>query len=278
MMKPTKKPAIRMIAIDLDGTLLQDDLNISPRDMRAIREAICRGVKVVICTGRMYSTASPHVSKLGLDTPIICFNGAYIATSDKSRVLDHYAFSTSYARPIYEEARKRGLHTNYYVEDDINVPEINDIVKHYLQRIEVDVQVVEDMDAFFDMHDKLTKITVQSSDHVALDDFGRWIEETFPSELYVVKSGKFFLEVSHPYANKGTGVDKIAEHFGIPSEQVMAIGDNFNDISMFHYAGLSVAMGNAEEAVRREADVVTDTYQEDGVGKAIETYVLGGTP
>lgn len=273
-----KKPDIKMIAIDLDGTLLQDDLDISPRDRQAIREAIRRGVKVVICTGRMYSTASPHASKLGLDTPIICFNGAYITTQDKSRVLDHYAFSTSYARPIYEEACRRGLHTNYYVEDDINVPEINDIVRHYLQRIEADVRVVEDMNVFFDQHDRLTKITVQSDDHLALDDFARWIEEAFPSELYVVKSGKFFLEVSHPYANKGTGVDKIAEHFGIPAEQVMAIGDNFNDISMFRFAGLAVAMGNAEEAVRREADVVTGTYQEDGVAKAIETYVLGGTP
>mgnify|MGYP001214371864 CR=1 FL=1 len=267
--------AIRMVAIDLDGTLLKDDLAISDRDRQAIRRAMDKGVRVVICTGRMYSTAYPYLEKLQLDTPLICFNGAYIATAGKEHVLDHYSFSTDYARAIYAEAVSRGLHTNYYIEDDINVPELNDLVRPYISRMETGVQVVEDMQRFFDENRTLTKITVQSRDRLALDEFGRWIENTWPSQLYVVKSGTFFLEVSHPYANKGTGVDTIATYYGIPPEQVMCIGDNFNDVSMFHYAGLAVAMGNAEESVKAEADVVTGSYLEDGVALAIEKYVLG---
>lgn len=268
---------IRMVAVDLDGTLLRGDTSISERDREAIRNTQAAGVRVVIATGRMYSTALPYARALAVDTPLVLFNGAYITDLEKKRIWAHYRFDTRYARRIREEARRRGLHLNYYVEDDINVEECNDLVRGYLHRMETEVRVVPDMEGFFRSHPRLTKITVQCLDCGKIDEFARWLADTWPEELYIVKSHPLFLEISNPHATKGTGVRRVAEMLGVPAGAVMGIGDNHNDRCMLEYAGLGVAMGNAEEEIKAVADYVTASHEEDGVARALERFVLGGS-
>src|SRR6056297_1137635 len=119
---------IKLIAVDLDGTLLQEDRSITERDVRAIRAARERGVKVVLATGRMYSTTVPYARQLDLtDTPLICFNGAYITDLDNREKMAHYLFSTDYARQIHREVARRRMHANFYLEDDIHVASMHEL-------------------------------------------------------------------------------------------------------------------------------------------------------
>ncbi len=269
------KQAIKMVAIDLDGTLLQDDLQISLRDREAIAEARRLGVKVVIATGRMYSTTVKYARSLELDTPLICFNGAYITDIDNKNKLEHYRFSMEYARYIHQEVMLRKMHANYYLEDDIHVAELNDLVRGYQKRLEIPIQVVEDMEAFFSMYSLLTKITIQSDSQEQIADLNRWIEASWPHKLYVIRSNPHFLEVSHPVATKGTGVARIAKEYQLQAHQVMTIGDQQNDIPMIEYAGIGVAMDNGDALLKMKADYITSSNGNDGVGRAIEKFVLG---
>jgi hypothetical protein len=268
------KKTIKMVAIDLDGTLLQDDLGIGIRDRLAIEEAKKRGIKVVIATGRMYSTTVKYARSMELDTPLICFNGAYITDIENKHKLAHYLISMDYAERIHREVTRRNIHANYYLEDDIHVAELTELAARYQERLEVAIHVVPDIQEFFRSHDELTKITIQSKDTEEIDNMACWIEDLWPKKLYIVRSNPHFLEVSHPVATKGTGVKRVAEEFGICSEEVMCIGDNYNDLTMLEYAGLGVAMGNADDEVKARADYVTENYKKNGVGVAIEKFVL----
>lgn len=268
------KRTIKMLAIDLDGTLLQDDLKISSQDRRAIERARKKGVKVVIATGRMYSTTVKYARTLELDTPLICFNGAYITDIENKVKLEHYLISMDYARRIHQEVSRRGLHANYYLEDDIHVAELTELAAHYQERLEVPIHVEHDMTAFFNAHKELTKITIQSKKEEEINSMAAWIEKMWAMELYVVRSNTHFLEVSYPGITKGTGVKRVAKELGVQQEEIMCIGDNFNDLSMLEYAGIGVAMGNAGNEVKGKSDFVTECNKNNGVGVAIEKFIL----
>ncbi|QRN84935.1 HAD family phosphatase [Clostridia bacterium] len=268
------KTTIKMVAIDLDGTLLQDDLKISMQDRHAIDRARRRGVKVVIATGRMYSTTVKYARDLDLDTPLICFNGAYITDIENKKKLEHYLISMEYAKRIHQEVTRRGIHANYYLEDDIHVAELTELAARYQERLAVPIHVEQDMQAFFEAHEELTKITIQSKEEEEINSMARWIEKVWPKELYIVRSNAHFLEVSHPGITKATGVKRVAEEFGVQQEEIMCIGDNHNDLSMLEYAGIGVAMGNADSEIKDKSDFVTECNKNNGVGLAIEKFVL----
>lgn len=265
---------IRMVAIDLDGTLLNSQGMISPKNQEAIRQAVANDVKVVIATGRMYSTTAKFAHLLDLDTPLICFNGAYITDRDNRHKRDHYLISMDYARDLHEEVIRRAMHANYYLEDDIHVAELNELVAGYQKRLDVPITVVEDMEGFFKDHDQVTKITIQSKDVSAIEDLEAWIHDRWPSQLYTVRSNPLFLEVSYPGITKGTGVASIADSYGLRASQVMAIGDAHNDLSMMEYAGLPVAMGNAPKDIKERVRYVTRDCDQDGVAHAIDRFIL----
>ncbi|HVI56251.1 MAG TPA: sugar-phosphatase [Luteibacter sp.] len=267
---------IDLIAIDMDGTLLDAAHTISPRVKQAVTAARARGIRIVLATGRPFSGVEEYLEELGIagdDDYCITFNGAVIQNASGTRTVAEA--SLGYDDFLYCEkvARDLGVHFHMLYERSMMTPNA-DISSHtvrdaYISRTPLLYRSVEQVNPAW----RFRKF-MMVDDEAVLD---RAIAN-LPSELMqrytVVKSAADFLEILHPDAGKGRALKTLAAHLGVPSERIMAIGDQENDLVMLQFAGVSVAMGNAIDAVKAIADHVTTSNNEDGVAVAIERYVL----
>lgn len=262
---------IRLVAIDLDGTLLSNDFVISPRAQSAIRQVRDRGVFVTICTGRMYASALPYATDLGLDLPLVTYQGALVKTSGTGEVLYRREVPVNLARSVIAMANEYAYPANVYYGDRLYVERLSPEGALYVRRARIPVNVVEDLLGF--VKSDPIKVLVMSSPE-NLDAFAREWQARYGDRLYLTKSMPTYLEFTHPEATKGRGLAAVASHLGVDRTQVMAIGDSWNDLEMFSYAGFSVVMGNAPEDVKRVADYVTRNNDDDGVAEALEKFFL----
>lgn len=265
----------KLVAIDMDGTLLKEDKTISERTKNAIQSAKEKGVTVVLATGRPIEGVSRYLEELGMYSEndyVLSYNGALIQkTKSKEAVAKvalkgedlHYLrrLSNELGVNIHAFSEKEGLITpkiSKYteVEADINKIEIH----------EIDIDNIVDDEVII----KIMMIDEPEILEVAM--------EKLPKEVYekytVVRSSPFFLEFLNKKVNKGVGVELLAKHLGLNKEEVMTFGDAGNDLHMIEYAGLGVAMENAFDEVKEAADYITDSNENDGVAKAIEKFIL----
>ena len=265
----------KLVAIDMDGTLLKKDKTISERTKNAIVSAREKGVTVVLATGRPIDGVSRYLEELNMYTDkdyVLTYNGALIQkTKSKESVAKiglkgedfHYLnnLSDKLGVHIHAFSEEKGLITpknSKYteVEADINNIEIHEIDMDDISNDEVMIKImmIDEPEILSEAIDKL------------------------PKEVYdkytVVRSAPFFLEFLNKSVNKGVGVEMLAKHLGVKKEEVMTFGDAGNDLHMIEYAGLGIAMGNAFEEVKEAANYITDTNDNDGVAKAIEKFIL----
>ena len=264
---------IKLVAVDLDDTLLNSQLQISPTTAQAIRSAIERGVVVTLATGRMYQSALPYALQLGLDVPLITYHGALVKTSLSQEVLYHKTISVELACKIIDLAEEKGFRgINLYLNDELYVTADNPAVEAYTRLARVPFNTVADLrDTLTAGADKIMIIDEEAK----LDWLAPLLRETVSNQLHITKSKPHFLEITHPAATKGQALDFLAGKIGIDRSQVMAIGDSYNDLDMLEYAGLGVAMGNARTEIQDKADFVTAKNDADGVAEAIQKFVLG---
>jgi len=261
----------KLIAIDLDDTLLTDNKEITPATREALAEAAARGVTVTIATGRMYASAVKIARGLGLNVPIITYQGALIKNMGDGRVLYSRTLPPGAARRIYEYCRERSLHLQAYADDTLYVQEDNARVRAYAELSDVPYTVEPDFDALLSRPQ--TKLLIIDEPD-KLDAAAAELGADIGGETYITKSKPHFLEFTHPEATKGHALRFLASHTGCAMEQTIAIGDSWNDRDMVQEAGLGVAMGNAVEALKRVADYVTLSNNEDGVKHVIERFIF----
>ncbi|GGA92095.1 sugar-phosphatase [Ornithinibacillus halotolerans] len=266
----------KLIAIDMDGTLLNDHHEV-PNDVKeTLTEAKRLGVKIVLCSGRPIGGMKKYIEELNLNEAgdyAIAYNGAFVQATDTNEVVSELSLTHDDLVNLYTVSKEldtpmhffdaKGLYTPNADISDYTVLEsfLNKIPLHYRQVDEVDATTSFPKVMYIDHPEQLTK-TIQS----------------LPKELYdqytIVQSSPYFLEFVHPQANKGNAVKQLAETLGIKQEEVMCIGDNGNDLPMIQYAGCGVAMGNAIPKVKDIADFTTKSNNESGVAHAINTLVL----
>ncbi|HOB87560.1 MAG TPA: Cof-type HAD-IIB family hydrolase [Bacillota bacterium] len=266
----------RLLAIDLDETLLDGEQKISPRNKRAVREAVKRGAIITIATGRMFRTSLPHVRELELnmDWPMINYHGALIKTTETGTVIHHQPVDLSLALPICRMAEERGFHVNLFIDDRLFIREDNEIARYYQRLSGVDAEVVGPLSAYLEQRgEPPSKITIIDQES-GLDPLQEILRDRFGDQVNVLKPYPIFLEVTHARATKGQALQRLAGMKGIKREEIIAFGDSYNDIDMLQYAGLGVAVANAPEEVRAAADLITSSNLEDGVARVIEEYVL----
>ena len=265
----------KLVAIDMDGTLLKEDKTISERTKKAIQSAREKGVTVVLATGRPIEGVSRYLEELNMYTEhdyVLSYNGALIQkTKSKEAVAKvalkgedlHYLrkLSNELGVNIHAFSEERGLITpknSKYTEVEAN---INNIEIH-----EMNIDNIPDDEV-------MIKIMMIDEPEI----LGEAMEK-LPKEVYekytVVRSAPFFLEFLNKSVNKGVGVELLAKHLGVKQEEVITFGDAGNDLHMIEYAGLGVAMGNAFDEVKEAANYITDTNENDGVAKAIEKFIL----
>lgn len=257
-----------LIALDLDGTLLNSHEEISPRNRRAIRSALDAGIRIVLVTGRGVDTPIRVSKELGLNLPIVCCHGALTKDFLANRTLGHVPVPMQYAKPMVEFAEREGLSIALYSEE-------------CFYRLEGSKLYMEDMTGpawrevrtFADvMHTAPTFIRFLGEHSVAAmqREFGDLpLHFKYESWLDFVECA-----VTNREATKQRALARLCADFQIPSEMVMAIGDSRNDVPMLRWAGLGVAMGNSLPEVRQSVRHVTLTNDQDGVAAAIERFAL----
>ncbi|HHT46541.1 MAG TPA: HAD family phosphatase [Firmicutes bacterium] len=265
----------KLLALDLDHTLLNKDNQISSRNIEAIRAVVDRGVMVTLATGRMFLSALPYAEELGIDLPLITYHGALIKQAGSGQILKHCPVPFEMALEILRLGEESNFHLNLYFNDRLFVKEENDKTRYYQQIASIPLETVGDLSSFLLQKGlEPTKLTIINMDG-RLGEIQQILEKKFKPHLSILQSRPFFLEITHRDATKGQALDFLANKEGILSEEIIAMGDSYNDIDMLQYAGLGVAVANAPREVQNVADVITLSNVEDGVAVFLEKHILG---
>lgn len=263
---------IRLVAIDLDGTLLNEQLEVSPRTIRAIREAVKQGVVVTLATGRMFASAQIFARQIGLDVPLITYNGGLIRAALSEETFYHQPIEADAALAILQLFQRHGWYIQSYIDDRLYVETLNELAQTYAKRVRVEPVVVGEQ--LYSLTEPPTKLLGMAKTQEEVAALIEKLHHSYPGRIYATSSQPGYVEIMHAKVNKGQALASLAERFTVPQKQVMALGDSLNDLDMLEFAGWGVAMGNAADRVKARAQAVTATNQEEGVAQAIETYVL----
>ncbi len=263
--------AIKLVAVDMDDTLLDGTLKVSSRTSEAIDKAHEQGVFVTICTGRMFSSALPFAQKLNMKAPIITYNGGMIRSALTKEMLFHKTIAPDVADRIVALFREKGWYLQSYINDELYVVERCEKAKHYEKM--AGIPAIPIGEKFYSMRHEPTKMLALAQPDEILE-IQKIINKEFAGEIFAATSKSTYLELTHPSVNKGHALGLLAESLNISREEVMAIGDSNNDVPMLQYAGLGVAMGNATDKIKAVAKAVTGHNNAHGVAEAIEKYVL----
>ncbi len=271
----------KLVAIDLDGTLLNSDKEISSRNAKAISLAIEKGVKIVICSGRVYSGARLYAKQVGAVDPIIACNGAIISESIDGKVIYSNNLSTEACLKIIDICHKNNIYYHVYAEDTMLTEKLGFTSLKYFEKNKtlpikdrVKIEVVGDMvTKIKSLQGKVLKLVIVNDDLELLKRTRNEMEQI--ASVDVMSSNYDNFEVVNKGVNKGVALKKLSVLLDIPPEEMIAIGDNENDISMLDYAGLGIAMENGEDCAKDAAQYITASNDESGVAQAIEKFVLG---
>ena len=262
---------IKLVAVDMDDTLLDETLKVSPRTSEAIHRAQEQGVVVVIATGRMFTSALPFAKALHIKAPIITYNGGMVRYPISKEMVFHKTIEGTVADKVVTLFRERGWYLQSYMNDELYVVERCEKAKSYEQL--AGIQAIALGDEFYAKKHEPTKMLTIAQPH-EIQEIQKIINTEFPGEIFTATSKSNYLELTHPSVNKGHALSLLADKLSIKQEEVMAIGDSNNDYPMIEYAGFGVAMGNASERVKKIAQAITAHNNAHGVAEAIEKYVL----
>ncbi len=262
----------KLIAIDLDGTLLTGDNSISEQTKKIISKLKERGVKIVIATGRMFVSALPYVRELELNNPVITYNGALIKTLDNGKndgkTLYHQPLPEKLAEEIIKECNKKELHLNLYLDDTLYVENNNKESRGYERSSGVKAYKV---DSFLDFMNKPpTKLLAIDNNRESQQKHQKHFQKNYGSKLEISESKSNYIEFMAKGVSKGKALKYLADKWKFSSEEVIAIGDNWNDFPMLKWAGLGIAMDSAPESLKNRVDRIAPDNEEEGVAVVLK--------
>ncbi len=262
---------IRLIAFDLDGTLMDSHQVIRPEVRLAIAATLERGVIITLATGRMFSATAPFARSLGLTAPLICYQGGWIQAPD-GPVLYRAALPDTEARRAIELGAALGWHTALFVEGQLYIDAERYPRRYYEQMLGPDPIVESDLASLLPGHtaDKVLYI----ADPEAIPAITARLTSEFGTAADVIQSHANFIEVVPKGVSKGNALAWLAKRIDIPREAVLAAGDQHNDLSMISWAGTGVAIGNAVDEVIAAATWVAPPLEAGGAAAILERYVL----
>ncbi len=275
---------IKLLALDIDGTLLTPRGVLTPRNLAAINEARQRGIMVMLVTGRRFGSAYQLLQDLGLDLPLISHNGALTKDTTTLETIDLHPLEVETAHDVIVNAREFGADMICCCDQPNGLGQIviegisqaNKSLQRYLEKYRDSLVEVDDLIEFVDQ----PPIQIMFSGRCAqMDQFAELLRDSLGEQIRIFKTryssvDLTILDALSNNASKGDSLAKVSLQFGIAREEVMAIGDNHNDLTMLSYAGLGVVMANAEEELKQLGFATTASNEEDGVAEAIEKYIL----
>lgn len=268
--------AIKLIAIDMDGTLLNPQHEITPAVKEAIKAARDKGVAIVLATGRPFIGVLRYLVELDLQQKgqyCITNNGALVQQAASGDCVAEVTLNYNDYRYFEQLSRELGVHFQALTKSLLFTAnkDISEFTVHesFLTGIPLRYRTVEEMDKTA----TFPKVMMIDPPEI-LDDAIRRIPQDVLERYTIMKSSPYYLEILNKKVNKGAGVKILSERLGLAREEIMAIGDQENDLAMLDFAGTGVAMGNGIDSVKSVAQFITKTNREDGVAYAIEKFVL----
>lgn len=255
----------KLIAIDVDGTLLNDDHQVTPYTAEVLHQVKDKGCEILLATGRGPQNGLPVLTEgLGLDGWMITHNGAVTVDSRTRKVISRFPMKMDEIRRMIDYARGKGIHFDICTDFDQFVENLPDDVAQMYGQFGIEPVRVDSFDGW---EESIVKFTLFGGDE-ELSATMESLVEGYP-HLNVVRSGIQFIDVFSREASKGNALKQVCEERGISRENVIAFGNYHNDIDMIQYAGLGVAMDNSPDDVKRAADEIAPSNNEDGVAKTL---------
>jgi Cof subfamily protein (haloacid dehalogenase superfamily) len=235
----------RLLALDLDGTLISVDLKVDPRDAEALRRALAAGMHVVAVTGRPFPGALPWVRQLGLEDPLVCYQGAQVRTPDGEMLLDH-GVPHEVAAEVVGFARERDLHVQAYLDDQLIVERDRPEAREYANHAGMEMHIVGDLDRA--MGPTTPKVVIVADENV-VERLLPEVRQRWAGRLYAATSLPRYLEMTNPNADKRQALEFLIGRLGVDREETVAVGDGRNDQPMIEWAGLGYAVEGAPAEV-----------------------------
>ena len=261
---------IKMVATDIDGTILGNNFEFSQGVIDCIQKLNDKNIKVVLVTGRMHLSALKLAKKLKLKTPIVSYQGGLIKEQNGNTLYQKNLDETR-AKQVIQWAKKNNAHINLYIDDVLYVENDDIAIKRYTGERYIPYEVCSFDNLEIKNVNKILAIDFDNPEKVS-----GWVQvlRQLMPELYIVKSTPHFCEISNPEAKKSCAVEFLQSYWKLRKEEILCIGDQNNDIELLKAAGIAVAMGNGTEELKKNAHFITDTIDNDGFVKAMERFCL----
>jgi Cof subfamily protein (haloacid dehalogenase superfamily) len=263
----------KLVATDIDGTLLTDDYRITERNREALQAAAAEGVQIVLCSGRAPQSVTPLLEELGIDGYFICHNGAVTSHSKTREILRESGFFSETLKDVVHYCRDARIHTDFCTALGMYTENLErEDVRAMYAKYMADPELVKDV---LEMEDRLVKFTLFGTE----EQLNKAHEDLAAMNLPVqtLRSGPFYIDLIDRSTSKGAALRHLAEHLNIPLSETIAIGNYYNDLDMITMAGVGVAVDNAPDEVKERADIVVASNNESGVAEAIERLILKRT-
>lgn len=266
------EPTIRLMLADVDGTLVTQDKLLTDRAIAAVQKLRAAGIRFAVTSGRPPRGMSTLIEPLALDTPLAAFNGGLFVNPDMS-VIEQQVIPTDLVKPTIDLMKSFDLDVWVYRGADWCVL---DLKGAHVDREQWTVKFPPTLvKSFDDLTEGVAKIVGVSDDLDAVARAEAKAHEQLGDEVSAARSQPYYLDVTHPQANKGGVVAYLSKRYEIPAAQIATIGDMPNDVLMFTPSGLSIAMGNASAEVQHAATHVTTTNEDEGFAHAVDRFILG---
>ena len=268
--------SIKLVAIDIDGTLINSKKELTAGTKAVIKQAKEQGIKVVLTTGRPYPGVVALLRELNLEEAgdyVITYNGSLVQKSDTQEIISEYGLSHANFIEIEALARQLGVHLHTIDRENIYT------ANHHISPYTMHEVSLTGMPLYYRAVDQMTPDLdivkmMMIDDPALLDQAIAQIPDWFKEKYTTAKSADFYYEILNPQADKGQALGDLVAHLGLTSAEVMAIGDNENDLPMIEYAGIGVAMANGVPALKAAADIETLSHDDEGIAAIFNSHVL----
>ncbi|HIZ70421.1 MAG TPA: Cof-type HAD-IIB family hydrolase [Candidatus Atopostipes pullistercoris] len=267
----------KLIACDLDETLLNSENKVSQKNIEAIKKADAQGVKFVLATGRGYATVQGTLEEIGLkdkkDEYVISFNGGAVTENKDNQLLHFQGISFDFASELYKRGQDYDVAIHVYTQEEVYVYNLVEKERKHL-KTKMDVIEITDKNLDFLKGQPIAKVLYMNTDREYLNQIEEDLKDITQNSNVTYSSNRY-IEFNDKGVNKGAGITFLADHLGLDISQTIAIGDNFNDLAMLETAGLSIGVQNMVPELKEKMDYVTEAnHNESAIAEVIEKFIL----
>ncbi|MBW4829065.1 MAG: HAD family hydrolase [Clostridiaceae bacterium] len=260
----------KLVAIDIDGTLIDDDFEVSKRTINKIRALRNKGINITLATGRTYSSAKQYADLLNIDDPIICYNGALIKDNSNGNIIYDARLPLDISKRIIEFGEKEKLNIKVYTDDILYVEEDDERTREICRNHKIGYEVIGRLSENIG---KGAQMIILIEDEERIGEIRKKIDSINIKNISYTMSTPRSLEFGAPGVNKGNALKVLAEKYGIESKEILTIGNSLNDLGMFKYADTGIAMKNSDRILLEEWDKISKyDNNEEGVFHILDKY------